>query len=82
MTGVVIESSDLPSVPPGLSHARRSHRESRVLHWCAIEELRTLVEQGQQLQPEVPFLLSELKKLFFKVCCFALSIKDLLDLLG
>ena len=32
MTGVVIGSSDLRSVPSGLSHARHSHRESRALH--------------------------------------------------
>ena len=32
MTGDVNGSSDLRSVPSGLSHARRAHRESRALH--------------------------------------------------
>ena len=32
MTGVVIGSSDLCSVPSGLSHTRRAYRESRALH--------------------------------------------------
>ena len=32
MTGDVNGSSDLRSVPSGLSHARRVHRESRALH--------------------------------------------------
>ena len=51
MTGVVNGSSDLRSIPAGLSHARRSCRESRVLHiapmtWDSQLEASRLVGNG------------------------------------